>query len=111
MNSSQPILLQNNEVAHRFPGHSWRTMGPLSRAQLCNSFMNPKTQQWDFTTVRYLDNQEELMIDTLSGEMLRTEDVMSACLGGGKVKISQEIAERFLNKEPDIFDGVELELV
>ena len=111
MNNSQPIFVEGNRVSHHFPGRSWSTMGPLSRAQLCNSYMNPKTQQWDFSTVKFLDSQDELMIDTLSGEMLRTEDVMSACLGSGKVKICQDIVEKFLNREPDLFDGVELELV
>lgn len=95
------------------PGHSWTTPGVFI-GDLSNSYMNP-SGEWDFSDLILFapvnDEPVSMMIDTVTKQIVLKEKVMSCCLGAKKVKIPEYIAASFLDEEPNLFEGVEVEFV
>lgn len=48
------------------------------------------------------------MVDTVTAEMTLTQYVIDAIKNSTMVSLNSAVAERFLDKNPDLFDGKEL---
>lgn len=100
---------------YNYPGHSWATPG-VYIGNLCDNYMG-QTGRWDFSDLMLLetvagdDITKTMMIDTFTKQFVPRDKVMSACLGSKAVKIQESVAVNFLDEEPNLFEGVELELL
>lgn len=86
------------------PGDSWST--PNFPADLTKC-VSPKGDL-DLTGFCFLDGNEGLMIDTVTTQMTLTQYVVDAIKNSTVVSLNSEVAERFLDKNPELFDGKEL---
>lgn len=86
------------------PGDSWRTPNFTADLTKC---VSPKGDL-DLTGFCFLDGNEGLMVDTVTAEMTLTQYVIDAIKNSTMVSLNSAVAERFLDKNPDLFDGKEL---
>lgn len=86
------------------PGDSWRT--PNFTADLTNC-VSPNGDL-DLTGFYFLDGNEGLMVDTVTTQMTLTQYVIDAIKNSTAVSLNSSVAERFLDKNPELFDGKEL---
>lgn len=86
------------------PGDSWRT--PNFTADLTNC-VSPNGDL-DLTGFYFLDGNEGLMVDTVTTQMTLTQYVIDAIKNSTAVSLNSAVAERFLDKNPELFDGKEL---
>lgn len=86
------------------PGDSWRTPNFTSDLTKC---VSPKGDL-DLTGFCFLDGNEGLMVDTVTAEMTLTQYVVDAIKNSTVVSLNEVVAERFLDKNPELFDGKEL---
>lgn len=86
------------------PGDSWRTPNFTADLTKC---VSPKGDL-DLTGFCFLDGNEGLMVDTVTAEMTLTQYVVDAIKNSTVVSLNETVAERFLDKNPDLFDGKEL---
>ena len=86
------------------PGDSWRTPNFTADLTKCVS----PNGDLDLTGFCFLDGNEGLMVDTVTAEMTLTQYVVDAIKNSTVVSLNSAVAERFLDKNPDLFDGKEL---
>ena len=86
------------------PGDSWRTPNFTADLTKC---VSPKGDL-DLTGFCFLDGNECLMVDPVTAEMTLTQYVVDAIKNSTVVSLNSAVAERFLDKNPDLFDGKEL---
>ena len=86
------------------PGDSWRTPNFTADLTKC---VSPKGDL-DLTGLCFLDGNENLMVDTVTTQMTLTQYVVDAIRNSTVVSLNSAVAERFLDKNPDLFDGKEL---
>lgn len=86
------------------PGDSWRTPNFTADLTKC---VSPKGDL-DLTGLCFLDGNEGLMVDTVTAEITLTQYVVDAIKNSTVVSLNSAVAERFLDKNPDLFDGKEL---
>lgn len=86
------------------PGDSWRTPNFTADLTKCVS----PNGDLDLTGFCFLDGNEGLMIDTVTAEMTLTQYVVDAIKNSTVVSLNSTVAERFLDKNPELFDGKEL---
>lgn len=86
------------------PGDSWRTSNFTADLTKC---VSPKGDL-DLTGFCFLDGNEGLMVDTVTTEMTLTQYVIDAIKNSTVVSLNSAVAERFLDKNPELFDGKEL---
>ncbi len=88
----------------RHPGDSWGT--PNFTADL-TSCVSPRGDL-DLTGFCFLDGNQDLMIDTTTAQMTLTQYVTEAIKKSTMVSLNSAVAEYFLDKNPELFDGKEL---
>lgn len=86
------------------PGDSWGT--PNFTADL-TSCVSPRGDL-DLTGFCFLDGNQDLMIDTTTAQMTLTQYVVDAIKKSVMISLSSPVAEYFLDKNPELFDGKEL---
>lgn len=86
------------------PGDSWRTPNFTADLTKC---VSPKGDL-DLTGLCFLDGNDGLMVDTVTAEITLTQYVVDAIKNSTVVSLNSAVAERFLDKNPDLFDGKEL---
>ena len=86
------------------PGDSWRTPNFTADLTKC---VSPKGDL-DLTGFCFLDLNEDLMVDTVTTQMTLTQYVVDAIKNSTVVSLNSAVAERFLDKNPELFDGKEL---
>lgn len=86
------------------PGDSWRTPNFTADLTKC---VSPKGDL-DLTGFCFLDGNEGLMVDIVTAEMTLTQYVVDAIKNSTVVSLKSAVAERFLDKNPELFDGKEL---
>lgn len=86
------------------PGDSWRTPNFTSDLTKC---VSPKGDL-DLTGFYFLDGNQDLMVDTVTTEMTLTQYVVDAIKNSTVVSLNETVAEHFLDKNPELFDGKEL---
>ena len=86
------------------PGDSWRTPNFTSDLTKC---VSPKGDL-DLTGLYFIDENEELMVDTVTTQMTLTQYVVDAIKNSTVVSLNETVAEHFLDKNPKLFDGKEL---
>ena len=62
----------------------------------------------DLTGFVFLDGNEDLMIDSTTAKMTLTQYVVDAIKKSTMISLNSAIAEHFLDKNPELFDGKEL---
>lgn len=85
-------------------GDSWRTPNFTADLTKC---VSPKGDL-DLTGFCFLDGNEGLMVDTVTAEMTLTQYVVDAIKNSTVVSLNSAVAEHFLDKNPELFDGKEL---
>lgn len=86
------------------PGDSWRTPNFTSDLTKC---VSPKGDL-DLTGFYFLDGNQDLMIDTTTTQMTLTQYVVDAIKKSTMISLNSTVAEHFLDKNPELFDGKEL---
>ena len=86
------------------PGDSWRTPNFTADLTKCVS----PNGDLDLTGFYFLDANEGLMVDTVTTQMTLTQYVIDAIKNSTAVSLNSAVAERFLDKNPELFDGKEL---
>lgn len=86
------------------PGDSWGT--PNFTADLTDC-VSPKGDL-DLTGFVFLDRNEDLMIDATTAQMTLTQYVIDAIKKSTMISLNSAVAEYFLDKNPELFDGKEL---
>lgn len=86
------------------PGDSWRTPNFTADLTKC---VSPKGDL-DLTGFCFLDGNEGLMVDTVTTEMTLTQYVVDAIKNSTVVSLNETVAEHFLDKNPELFNGKEL---
>lgn len=86
------------------PGDSWCTPNFTADLTSCVSARG----DLDLTGFYFLDANEGLMVDTVTTQMTLTQYVVDAIKNSTVVSLNSEVAEHFLDKNPELFDGKEL---
>ena len=86
------------------PGDSWRTPNFTTDLTNCVSLKG----DLDLTGFYFLDGNEDLMVDTVTAQMTLTQYVVDAIKNSTVVSLNETVAEHFLDKNPELFDGKEL---
>lgn len=86
------------------PGDSWRTPNFTADLTKC---VSPKGDL-DLTGFCFLDGNQDLMVDTVTTQMTLKQYVIDAIKNSTSVSLNSAVAERFLDKNPELFDGKEL---
>lgn len=86
------------------PGDSWRTPNFTSDLTKC---VSPKGDL-DLTGFYFLDGNQDLMIDTITAQMTLTQYVIDAIKKSTMISLNSTVAEHFLDKNTELFDGKEL---
>lgn len=86
------------------PGDSWGTPNFTADLTSCVSARG----DLDLTGFVFLDGNEDLMIDSTTAQMTLTQYVIDAIKKSTMISLNSAVAEYFLDKNPELFDGKEL---